>query len=86
MEQHEWAFWSDQYIKNSGKSIPKLSNDMYLTIWLARRSAAKIRNVFISLKQEQSFPNDPIYNDSQNCKVPKVKVKSLSCVRLFATP
>lgn len=32
---------------------------------------AKIKNVFISLKQEQSFPNDPIYNDSQNCKVPK---------------
>ena len=59
---------------------------MYLTIWLARRSAAKIRNVFISLKQEQSFPNDPIYNDSQNCKEPKVKVKSLSRVRLFATP
>ena len=44
---------------------------MCLTIWLARRSAAKFKNVFISLKQEQSFPNDPIYNDSQNCKVPK---------------
>lgn len=69
--KHEQAFGQTNTSKIQENPYLINENYMCLTIWLTRRSAAKIKNVFISLKQEQSFPNDPIYNDSQNCKVPK---------------